>query len=205
MPKKKAAAAKSKAKKSASGAKSKRSAKRQHQLAIKPPEYIPPNSEEDGRKHQGGRPSEYTAETAAKICERLVNGESLRSICRDREMPDAVTVFRWMEKHPEFRKQYVHAREMQAELLAEEIIEIADTERIGLRRKMTPRGPELIESDGVERSKLMVDARKWAAARLLPKRYGDRPVDDASKPNEQLEAMIAALNAGPVPPGEVNE
>lgn len=160
---------------------------------------------EDERAKRG-RPTDYSEEIALSICERMVNGESLRSICRDSDMPDLSTVFRWKDKHPEFREQYAHAREMQAEVLAEEIVEIADTPMIGVRKKITPRGPELVEGDMVERAKLRIDARKWAASKILPKRYGDRPQDDSgkNKVNEQLEALAAAINAGPVAPGEVN-
>ncbi len=35
-----------------------------------------------------GRPSLYTEALAAKICRRLADGEPLRAICRDKEMPD---------------------------------------------------------------------------------------------------------------------
>lgn len=134
---------------------------------------IPPGDQEEAAPKKNGRPTDYSVEIAKKICDRMVNGESLRSICRDEEMPGLTTVFDWKTTHQEFRERYAHAREMQAEVLAEEIIEIADSPMIGVRKKITPRGPELIEGDMVERSRLMVDARKWAAARILPKKYGD--------------------------------
>ena len=43
-----------------------------------------------------GRPSLYTEALAAKICKRLTEGEPLRSICRDKAMPDEATVPRWL-------------------------------------------------------------------------------------------------------------
>jgi hypothetical protein len=61
-----------------------------------------------------------------KPCDRLVDGESLRSICSDAWMPSRGTVFRWIACRKEFRDEYTLAREVRAEDLAEEMVEIAD-------------------------------------------------------------------------------
>jgi hypothetical protein len=114
-----------------------------------------------------GRPSAFTQEIADEICERLSKGESLRSIClgeRDDFMPGQTTVYRWLDENEAFRKQYTHARELQAEALADEIINIADGGTQG--------GVE--DAVTVSRDKLRVEARKWAASKLLPKKYGDK-------------------------------
>ena len=59
-------------------------------------------------KRKRGRPSRYTSELAAVICERLAEGETLRSICRDDKMPDKATVLRWLgdKAKTDFRDQY---------------------------------------------------------------------------------------------------
>ncbi len=110
-----------------------------------------------------GRPSLYTEALAAKICRRLAEGESLRSICRDEKMPAISTVMGWLfdGQHGDFSAQYARAREAQAELRADEITDIAD-------------GAEHGASEAVQAARLRVDARKWIAAKLLPKRYGDK-------------------------------
>jgi hypothetical protein len=69
-------------------------------------------------------PSEYSAEIAETICERLMNGESLRAICADSAMPARATLFRWLASNHEFRQLYVLARQRQAEDLAYEILKI---------------------------------------------------------------------------------
>src|SRR5436190_20072236 len=66
----------------------------------------------------------YSAEVADTICERLVEGESLRAICSDAGMPARATVFRWIARHKEFRDWYISARDFQAEGLGEEMIAI---------------------------------------------------------------------------------
>jgi hypothetical protein len=77
------------------------------------------------QQHKRGRPSNYNSEVAWAICDRLVEGESLRRICSDAGMPGKATVFRWIARHKEFRDRYISARDFQAEGLCDEMIEIA--------------------------------------------------------------------------------
>ena len=123
------------------------------------------------------RPSSYTQKIADEICERLANGESLRKICLTPDMPDKATVFRWLANDPKFRDQYAHARETQADVLADEIIDIADGKRAEY---------EGGEAD-VQRDRLAMDARKWVAAKLKPKVYGDKTLL-GSDPDNPLPA-----------------
>lgn len=121
------------------------------------------------------RPCEYTPEKADVICARLAQGESLRSVCRDEQMPDCATVFAWMRKFPEFLKQYARAKEESADAMAEDILDIADTPQIGSVTKTKADGSiETREGDMIEHRRLQVDARKWLASKLKPKKYGDR-------------------------------
>lgn len=116
-----------------------------------------------------GRPSEYTPEMADRICELLAEGKSLRSICLIDEMPAQSTVCRWLANREEFRKQYAYAREVQADTLADEILDIADD---GANDYMGE--DEKYNGDAVQRSRLRVDARKWLAGKLKPKVYGEK-------------------------------
>lgn len=100
--------------------------------------------------------SKYTENIADIICERLVDGQSLRTICSDPDMPDRVTVMRWLHKHEEFATKYARARELQGDYLAEEIIHIVD------------------EEEDPQRARNRMLARQWYASKLKPKKYGDR-------------------------------
>jgi hypothetical protein len=121
------------------------------------------------------RPSSFTQQMADEICELLANGNSLRYICRDDAMPSMATVFRWLvSEEPEFRAfrdQYARAREAQADYMAEDILAIADeTDRDTIH---TETG-EKADSEWIARSRLRVDARKWLASKMAPKKYGDK-------------------------------
>lgn len=124
----------------------------------------------------GGRPSDFTPEIANEICERLAKGESLRTITgpnRDDFMPAETTVRRWLAGTEDwseaFRRQYAHARDCQADHYAEEIIAIADcTDQ--------PVSGDIPLVRDPQRDRLRIDARKWYASKLAPKKYGDKTI-----------------------------
>ena len=121
----------------------------------------------------GGRPLEFDQEQADTICQRIAEGESVRAICRDDSMPAMSTVFKWLSRVPEFAEQYAHAKEEQAETLADEIVAIADEAEVSA--KVDGEDVRLsLDATAIARNRLRVDARKWVAAKLKPKKYGDR-------------------------------
>ena len=89
-------------------------------------------------------------------------------------MVNISTVFRWLDKHGAFRDMYARAREAQAEFYANQIIDIADETPITEQPYPDGGVTMRIDAAGVQRNKLRVDARKWVAAKLLPRKYGER-------------------------------
>ncbi|WP_370632671.1 hypothetical protein [Eikenella sp. Marseille-P7795] len=100
----------------------------------------------------------WAATPASANCGR--QGHSLAAICRRKNLPAPSTVYKWLAESPEFSERYAHAREQQADFYADEIIEIADN--------CPP------ETGEVAKAKLKIDARKWKAARLAPKKYSEK-------------------------------
>lgn len=123
---------------------------------------------------------EYSEEVATAICNRIADGESLRSICSDDDMPSREAVRLWLSdaeknedsKYALFLGQYACARVEQAHHYAEEIIEIADDGSNDTYEDKN--GNELVNHDHIARSRLRVDSRKWLASKLAPKKYGDK-------------------------------
>ena len=139
-------------------------------------------SEEVKKKHPGGRPSKYNKTLAETICALISQGFPLNTILKQDGMPRMSTVMRWLfytsPFQEEFREMYVKAREAQAEVMADQIISIADddSEDVMFSEADTPEGKSakrLQNKEFVNRSRLRVDARKWVAAKLLPRKYGD--------------------------------
>ena len=127
-------------------------------------------------KKKMGRPSIYSQDLADEICVRLSSGESLRSICRDEHMPAQSQVYVWLNAKKDFADQYARAREEQADTHADEIIAIADEspEVNHIRDKDGNVIDIKIDSGYVAYQKQRIEARKWTAAKLRPKKYGDR-------------------------------
>ena len=133
-----------------------------------------------------GRPTGYTQDIADTICKRISQGESVRTICKDKTMPDAGTVYNWLldKDLVSFFKQYARAKDTQAELMFDELLEIADD---GSNDLMTiEKGDvayEVENKEVVNRSRLRVDTRKWYLSKVLPKKYGDKiDVTSGGKP-----------------------
>ena len=129
-----------------------------------------------------GQPSAYTPELAAKVCEHIANGLSLRAIAAIPDMPATSTIMAWLDgARPEFSEQYARAREAQADKMAEDIIAIADEEctmirasKHGLDGDDDGMQEVVFDTTAVARNRLRVDARKWLASKLAPKKYGDK-------------------------------
>lgn len=121
-----------------------------------------------------GRPSSYTVEIGDAICERIADGESLRAICLGDDMPSKSAVFRWLGTDLAFRDQYARAKEAQAEAMADDIVDIADDGSNDWMERNAQDNPGWVANgEAIQRSRLRVDARKWVASKLLPKKYGD--------------------------------
>lgn len=157
----------------------------------------------------------YSEELAKTICGRLAAGEPLTRICREEGMPEYGTVMDWLfSKKSGFVEMYEKAREQQAHFMAESIVDISDDGQNDYMERIGPDGQSLgyfINGEHVQRSRLRVDARKWVAAKLLPRRYGERNTTEITGPNDgpiksevtvkldPSEAYLQMLNGGPIP------
>lgn len=127
-------------------------------------------------KIQKGRPTKFSEKLGLEINARIARGQSLRQISDDPMMPSKSTVCRWLVMHPEFQDQYARAREVQADLLAEEVVEIADDSSLDLLEIRDEQGRLTGYQQNhakVQRDRLRADSRKWRAAKLSPKKYGN--------------------------------
>ena len=112
-----------------------------------------------------------------RICDRIADGESLRDICKGEDMPNKGKFFYWLANDKALADQYAKAKEAQAEFMADEIMNIADdgtNDWIEQRGDDGARQAYKFNGEAVARSRLRVDARKWVAAKLLPKKYGEK-------------------------------
>lgn len=126
-----------------------------------------------------GRPSTFRMEIAEEICTRIANGEMLIRICSDDDMPPRSTVVKWLlglgispGEHDKFRTMYALAREVQADTLFDESLDIADDatrdwKTVGKEGNER----EVPDSEVVQRSRLRVDTRFRMAQILNRAKY----------------------------------
>jgi hypothetical protein len=120
-------------------------------------------------------PSKYTKALADRVIDRLEQGGTLKQCCRDPGMPVAQTVLNWVTKDVDgFADRYLKAREIGYMLMADEIMEISDTQELGEETTTSEDGVTVKTADMIQHRKLRVDTRKWLLGKVLPKIYGPK-------------------------------
>jgi hypothetical protein len=122
------------------------------------------------------RPTDFTQDLADEICAQLSDGKSLRAVCRQESMPSATSVFNWLRSNSRFLEQYARAKEESADSMADDILDIADD-----------------KAEDAQSRRVRIDARKWIASKLKPKKYGDKVETTLQGPDGgpvQVEARI---------------
>lgn len=116
----------------------------------------------------------YSEEEKTKIidtvCSRISEGESLRNVLKETGVVGK-TFFEWIGKDEDKSKQYARATNIRADVLFEEILDIADETSKDFIN--TPDG-EKPNQEVINRSRLRIDARKWYLSKVMPKKYGDK-------------------------------
>ena len=105
------------------------------------------------------------------ICELIINGKSLRTALKENNNLSAQTFFIWLREDDDKSKQYARATTERAELMFEDMFDIADDSTSDYTQ--TESG-QIFNSEHLQRSKLRVDTRKWALSKMMPKKYGDK-------------------------------
>lgn len=136
---------------------------------------------------------EFTEEIFTDICERMANGEGLRKICGDRDMPSRSTFLKWVENDTGRQSKYQKAREALMDWYSEEILAIAwDDSNDTIKREGKA---DLCNHEWIARSRLKVDTLKFLMAKLHPKRYGDKLPETVEAKSH--EAALRELEADP--------
>lgn len=127
-----------------------------------------------------GRPSLKTPELLEEFCRRVAQGRSVASVCKDDDMPEDRSIWRWLSQDEAFSRDYARAIQSRAMHHADGILDLE--ERL-LRGEIPP-----------DVARVALDARKWTASRLLPKVYGDKQIVEANVTHTHtlhLEALRA--------------
>ena len=123
------------------------------------------------------RTSDYTEKKADAICDLIADGNSLKTICEMDNMPSRTSVYRWLAEQESFRDKYARAKEEHADAIFDDIIHIADT-----------------ETDS-QKARVRIDARKWVAGKIKPKKYGEKNTTDLNiGAQDSLSSLLEAVD-----------
>lgn len=131
-----------------------------------------------------GRPSDFSDEIAAEICERLSDGESLNAICASEGMPHRETERRWRRVNQDYAAKCARARVDALDSFEDRMMEVAES---------------AVDKDTAACAKVQISTLQWIASKRDPRRYGDKT---------QLEvggiggAPIATVTLSPTDPIE---
>jgi len=145
------------------------------------------------KKVKMGRPTLYCEEIAELICQRVATSTvGLAKLCvLHDDLPDRTTINLWRYKHSDFSSRYARAKLFQADLLAEECLDIADNDSNDTI--FDDDGNALCNTEFIARSRLRIDTRKWLASKLLPKQYGQHAEEEKADTKTVIEMLIDKL------------
>jgi hypothetical protein len=122
-----------------------------------------------------GAHSTYTAQVADAIIEWIADGKPLREFCRQENSPSWSTVYNWLDASEEFAARFARAREIGADAIAQEALDIANTPVEGVTREIDKDGAEKAKyEDMLGHRRLQVDTRLKLLAKWFPQKYGEK-------------------------------
>ncbi len=148
-----------------------------------------------------GRPEVWTGEKRQEAIDKILgrvatSRESIPTICKGEDLPNAETFFGWLQRDEALANKYAHAKESQADVIFEEMMDIADTPQRGVTTKTTANGTDVTEEDMLGHRRLQIETRKWLLGKLRPKKYGDFTRNEVSGPDgKSLSIQITSSQA----------
>jgi hypothetical protein len=109
-----------------------------------------------------GRPTDYTKEMAEKILDLTATTSlSVRQMSEQYpDLPGECTIFRWMRKYPEFRQDYLEAKELQGLLYSDMVMHhLWNVDE---------------RTEAISKMNLVLAGAKWHLSKLAPKQFGDK-------------------------------
>lgn len=140
-----------------------------------------------------GRPSNYTPELGQRICAMVathpIGYDHIQKMYPDLPLKGVVTAYR--KRFPAFNAEYLAAKSFQSEIMVEEIDEMIPSE---IKYYIDDKGNERIDAPSASLAIARVNNRKWTAARLAPRVYGDaKRVEDLEGQNSALTKELIEL------------
>jgi hypothetical protein len=152
-------------------------------------------STKQGDKRIGRPPEPVPLDKADAIIDWISTGQTLRQWCRDNGIHYS-TVYLWMAKDEAFAQRFAQARDIGHDCIADEILEIIDTEPEMAETFSQNGGSKHRDSGHITWLKNRAEQRLKLLAKWNPKKYGDK-VDVTSK--GEAVGLVINIDKGPQP------
>ena len=119
------------------------------------------------------------------ICDIIISGKSLRTALSKVKL-SSQTFFVWIREDEIMSKQYAQATVERAELMFEDMLDIADKEPKLTNTKFGT----TVDTGDVQHKRVKIDTRKWALSKMNPKKYGNTP-DGSDESDNEITITIA--------------
>jgi len=136
-------------------------------------------------KKRGPKPVKNTPENFFKVLQ-LIEYEGLSERkARERLGVHPDLFEKWLDSDELNSKQYARACSKRADLIFDEIKELADKQ--GEDVYIDSDGNKRVDHNVIHRNKLQIDTRKWMLSKMQPKKYGDKL--DITSDHEKLNQV----------------
>jgi hypothetical protein len=145
-----------------------------------------------------GRPTIYTPELAALICDRVASfPHGIRYICNMfDDMPNPDTINAWRHKYTDFSDCYMEARRKQSHIMFESAID--EVQSISEYEYVNPKtGATCVDAGIVAMKKAIAFQKTHQAARISPAHYAVSKQSEETSPSDTLskiQTLVADLN-----------
>lgn len=127
-------------------------------------------------------PVKYEPELGLAICEAIASGMSLKKVCEVQGMPTRQTVYKWLSVYPKFFDAYERAREISAQSIEDEALDMA----------RTLAGDNDFTGTKVQAYNIAMQQLRWSAGHRDPNRYGSHTNQSSTVPIQ----ITTSLNLG---------
>ena len=133
------------------------------------------------------RPSEYKYELCEEICNRIADGENIKTILNsDDRFPSFPTWCKWKRENSELLNLYVNSIQDKGESVDSKIDEIWEGCRTGLYDAST--------------ANVLIQTLKWKASKYYPKMFGDKT--DITSGGEKIQTAPTTIQVEISKPNE---
>lgn len=144
----------------------------------------------------GRPPFQWTPEIEEYILSKIIAGYSLRALVqkareedyKGKLFPSVDTLMVYAASNEEFSLRYARAKELQQDMMAEELLDIIDG-----------RHPDFAAADLGQRKESM-EARKWVMGKLRRKKWGDIKVQEVTGADGQPLIQPQVIDTRNLPP-----